>query len=478
MSQYRLKVSGTFPRNMNLYLVYRQGARHLLQRTTNQAPRTEHLPPCIFIIISLHFTANFIHYVVYNCGTMNQRQLHKTIESFDRGEFSSSEDLLKHVLHRIVETDRIEIKGGRVWKLSASKFAYELIAQAGAVDTIKPHFLVKVDEYRMFKLLPKHRTIVAKETNAYLRSKGIFKYSATGVGEVIKVKGIELYRYVMSFNTDLTHDEVAPTLNIIGIAVSAMLRSRHIERKSAQLEKDLDKAREIQRSILPEHELRFHNYEMFGVSIADKVVGGDFFDYIVSDENDRVSVAIGDAASKGISAAVQALYVSGALRMGASYQTKITALIRSINTLVHRTFSDDRFLTLFYAELIDDKQGLCVYVNAGHPSPILYRAKTNSIETLGSTGNIIGPFPDQIFRSEGVMIGKGDVLLLFTDGATEAMDAAGNQYSEQRLIDRLQEHRQKNAKDIARLILEDVQKFNSKSKYSDDRTVVVIKRIK
>jgi sigma-B regulation protein RsbU (phosphoserine phosphatase) len=426
--------------------------------------------------MSLHFAA--AKKLISSKGNMNQRQLHKTIESFDSRKFDSSEELLTHVLHQIVQNDRIEIQGGRVWKLSASKFAYELVAQVGATEKIKPHFYVKVDEYRMFKILPKHRTIVAKETNAYLRSKGIIKYSATGVGEIVKVKGIDLYRYVMSFNTDLTHDQVAPTLNIIGMAVTSMLRSRRIERKSAQLEKDLDKARDIQRSILPEHELRFHNYEIFGVSLADRVVGGDFFDYIVSDQNDRVSIVIGDAASKGISAAVQALYVSGALRMGATYQTKITALIRNINTLVHRTFSDDRFLTLFYAELTDDKQGLCIYVNAGHNSPILYRARTNTTEMLESTGNIIGPFPDQIFRSEGAMIGKGDILLLFTDGVSEAMDAAGNQYTEKRLTEKLSELKNETPKDIAGLLLEDVQKFSAKSKYSDDKTVVVIKRIK
>ena len=409
---------------------------------------------------------------------MNQRQLHKTIESFDSRKFESSEDLLAHVLNQIVQNDRIEIQGGRVWKLSTSKFAYELIAQVGAIDKIKSHFMVKVDEYRVFKTLPKQRTIVAKETNAYLRSKGILQYSATGVGDIVKVKGIDLYRYVMSFNTDLTHDQVAPTLNIIGMAVTSMLKSRRIERKTAQLEKDLDKARDIQRSILPEHELRFQNYELFGVSVADRIVGGDFFDYIVSDEDDRVSIVIGDAASKGMAAAVQALYVSGALRMGASYQTKITALIRNINTLVHRTFSDDRFLTLFYAELINDKHGLCVYVNAGHPSPIVYRAQTRATELLESTGNIIGPFPDQTFRSEGIMISKGDVMLLFTDGVTESMDAAGNQYTEKRLAEKLCSVVQHSARDIAGLIIEEVQKFSAKGKYSDDRTVVVVKRVK
>lgn len=409
---------------------------------------------------------------------MNQRSLHKTIESFANKQFASTEELLTHVLHQIVENDRIEIKGGRVWKLDAHKATYELIAQAGMVEKIKPHFSLKVDEYKMFKQLARHRTIVAKETNEYLRSKGIGKYSATGVGEIFKVKGSDYFSYILSFNTSLDHEQVAPTLNIIGIAVSSMLKNRSIEKRSSLLLKDLDKARDIQRSILPEHELHFHNYEMFGISMADRVVGGDFFDYIVSDEKDRVGIVIGDAASKGLSAAVQALYVSGALRMGASYQTKISNLIRNINSLVHRTFPDDRILTLFYAELSNDKQGLCVYVNAGHTSPIVYRTKTNTTELLEATGNIIGPFPDQMYRSEGMMLSKGDIMLLFTDGVSESMDAAGHQYSEERLIAKLIELKNEKAQNIAKLIVEDVQKFSAKSKYTDDKTIVVVKRMK
>ena len=409
---------------------------------------------------------------------MNQRLLHKTIESFDSRQFNSSDELLKHVLHQIIANDHIEIKGGRVWKLDKAKFAYELVEQAGMIEKIKPHFTVKVDEYKQFKMLAQQRTIVSKETNAYLRSKGIGKYSATGVGEIINVKGFDLYRYVLSFNTNLDRDHIAPTLNIISIAVSSMLKNRSIEKKSKQLQKDLSKASEIQRSILPAHELQFHNYEAFGISLADRIVGGDFFDYILSEEKDRVGIVIGDAASKGISAAVQALYVSGALRMGATYQTKISNLIRNINGLVHRTFSDDRFLTLFYAELSNDKQGLCVYVNAGHASPIIYRAKTNTTELLEATGNIIGPFPDQMFRSEGIMLGKEDIMLLFTDGVSEAMDVTGNQYTEKRLITKLIELKNEKPQNIARLIIEDVQKFSARGKYSDDKTIVVIKRVK
>lgn len=409
---------------------------------------------------------------------MNQRSLYKTIESFDSKKFTSTREMLAHILHQIVSNDRIEIKGGRVWMLDTTKMTYEVVAQHGVVEKIKPNYSLKVDEYKMFRQIGLQRTVVAKETNEYLKSKGIKRYSATGVGETVTVKGVSLFPYILSFNTDEHHEHVAHTLNIISLAVTSMVKNRSIERRTSQLQKDLDKAREIQRSILPAHELQFHNYEMFGISLADRIVGGDFFDYIMSDTKDRVGIVIGDAASKGISAAVQALYVSGALRMGASYQTKISNLIHNINELVHHTFPDDRFLTLFYAELTNDMKGLCVYVNAGHNSPIIFRAATRTIETLDATGNIIGPFPNQLYRSEGIMLAKGDIMLMFTDGISEAMDNLGIQYTEKRLAAKLNELRNEKAQNIARLIIEDVQIHSAKSKYSDDKTLVVVKRVK
>ena len=247
------------------------------------------------------------------------------------------------------------------------------------------------------------------------------------------MNGTPLYQYVLSFNTNLDKDEIAPTLDIIGMTVSSMISSQRNERRSSAYRKDLDKAREIQQSILPNRSLRFAHYEIHGISLAEKIVGGDFFDYIENEEGDRLAVAVGDAASKGMVAAVQALYVSGALRMGIGFQTKLTSLVQRINQLVHRMFPAERFLSLFVAELTDDAKGICLYINCGHPRPILYHATTQSVEMLDTTGTIIGPFPDQKFRRESAVIGQGDVMLLYTDGLIEAMDPPENQYTEKRL---------------------------------------------
>ena len=122
-------------------------------------------------------------------------------------------------------------------------------------------------------------------------------------------------------------------LNIIGSAITSALRNRKSERKAKDLERDLDKAREIQRSILPVHELKFSHYDLYGISLSERIVGGDFFDYLqAADDKDRLAVVIGDAASKGLSAAAQALYVSGAIRMGVEFQTKIDRKSTRLNS--------------------------------------------------------------------------------------------------------------------------------------------------
>ncbi len=408
---------------------------------------------------------------------MNQRQLRKTLASFYSKKFDSGSDLLTHVVEQIVHHAGIEITGGRVWRLRTASFAYEFVSQVGSVQKIREHYRIRADRYAMFKLLPRQRTMVARETDQYLRRKGILRYSATGVGDIVKLRNTQLYQYILSFNTDLNVDQIAPTLDIISIVVSNMLTSLRNERRSTQYKKDLDKAREIQQSILPDRSCRFHHYEIYGLSVADKIVGGDFFDYIESEDGDRLSIAIGDAASKGMVSAVQALYVSGAIRMGIGYQTKLIFLVHRLNLLVNRMFPAERFITLVIAELTNDTKGICLYINAGHPQPIIFHAASRETELLEPTGTIIGPFPEQQFRRESAVFDKGDVMLMYTDGLMEAMDPEGNQYTQKRLAEDLVALHHRSAEEIAHAVMDRVQRYGARGKNQDDKTIVVVKRL-
>lgn len=409
---------------------------------------------------------------------MNQRRLYKTIESFVSNEFKSDTQLLKHVVNEIVKNENISIQGGRIWQYEQTTESYRLVHQIGVIEKIDVGYRVTLTDYPIFVQLGMHRSIIAKETDKYLRKKGILKYSATGVGERLPSKRGPVFQYILAFNSDeLDHSHLGE-LNIISLALTARLKGKKIEQQARLLERDIDKAREIQQSILPQPNLEFNNYELYGLSLPDRIVGGDFFDYLYADEErDRLSVVIGDAASKGFRAAAQALYVVGALRMGISYHTKISSLMMRINSLVNSTFSEEQFVSMFYAEFADDQKGLVLYSNAGHNSPVLFHARDRRIEMLEATGQILGPFPQERYRVENTRMALGDVLVLYTDGISEASDANNELYGERRVAEKVEEHVEETAEAICKAILSDVEAYSKDSENTDDKTVVVVKRV-
>jgi sigma-B regulation protein RsbU (phosphoserine phosphatase) len=409
---------------------------------------------------------------------MDQRKLYRTIEKITSQPAETEEQLLINVLKEVVRSPEFNVKGGRIWKLTPSRTKYKLIAQEGAVDKIRDGFTINVSDYPIFELIAKERTILATETNEYLRKKGIFKYSATGVGEKVQGEKFPLYQYLMAFSADEINEDLFYTLNIIGTAVTATLRNRKLEKRSKQLLEDIDDAAELQKRILPAHDFKFAHYEMFGVSIPDRIVGGDFFDYLeVGDDGDRLAVVVADVANKGFAAAAEAFYVSAALRMGVSYQTQLSSLMKRLNNLVYKIFPNDRFVSLFYIELMSDGSGFSTYCNAGHNSPILVKAKDNSIKLLESTGPLIGPAYNSKFKTSIVNIEKDDFLVIYTDGITEATNENGDFYGEEKLIELVTKLKDKSAKEITQLLIEDVQKFSVRGIYSDDKTIVTIKRV-
>ncbi len=409
---------------------------------------------------------------------MNQRRVYRTIESFASEHFKTEKDLLKHVLNEIVKDENIDFKGGRIWQYDQTIESYRLIHQIGVIDRLEHGYKILVATYPIFQQLAGQRSLIANETDRYLRKKGIVKYSATGVGEKIPYGDGSVYQYVLAFNSDNLDQSLLPDLNIVSIAVTSLLSRKRIEQKAKLLAKDIDKAREIQKSILPESALKFHHYDVYGISVPDRIVGGDFFDYLIQEEErDRLSIVVGDAASKGLRAAAQAMYMAGGLRMAVSYHTKITTLMSRLNRLLSQTFSEEQFVSMFYAELFNDKRGLLLYCNAGHNSPLLYHVQDGRLEILEPTGQIMGPFPDGKYIVENTYLMPGDVLVMYTDGISEARNDQGEVYGEARIEQRIRELHPRTAEEICKQILDDAQKFSRGSEESDDKTVVVTKRI-
>lgn len=408
---------------------------------------------------------------------MKHKKLYRTIETVASRKFASEEEMLITVLNGVVVNEDVGITGGRIWRLNTDEKAYGLLYQTGSVEKIREDFHIYVKDYPVFERVANERTVLADETNATLRRKGIFRYSASGVGSKRKIDGIPFYEYLLALNSNEINDELRYTLNIVATVLSSQLKQRRIAESEEHLKADIDKAKELQKSILPEHEFKFHNFEMFGLTMPAEIIGGDFFDYLkIGDEEERLGIAVGDAASKGFSAAAEALYISGAVRMASTFQIKISPLMKRLNDLVHKIFSDEKFTTLFYGEVATDKNGLFLYANAGHNPPMFIRSKTNEVTYLMPTGPLLGPAPHAKYETENINFSIGDVLVIYTDGITEATNSEGECYEEHRLEKIIREVKHMSPREIAYSILNEVIHFSKDGQYNDDKTLVVIKR--
>ena len=241
---------------------------------------------------------------------------------------------------------------------------------------------------------------------------------------------------------------------------------------------DIDKAKMLQRSILPEHEYSFNSYDIFGVTIPAETVAGDFYDYLkIGDDEERLGIVVGDAASKGLAAAAEAMYISGALRMASTFQMKISPMMFRMNQLVNKIFSDDKFTSLFYGEISSDKKGLFLYANAGQNPPMFYSKKFKKITLLQPTGPLLGPAPNSKYETDSINFYPGDFLVIYSDGIIDAANEKYEFYDENRLEQIIKKSASMTPKEIVYSILDDISHFaTSDSRYQDDKTIVVIKR--
>lgn len=407
---------------------------------------------------------------------MDQKKLYKTVETIASGDFKSEQEMIFEVLNQIVSDEKIEIVGGRIWHLLPEEKSYELLYQTGKLERIKGNFKLVIEDYPFFDHIAKERTILGNETNSTLREKGIFKYSASGVGSKIKLNGDAYYEYLLALNSETINEELRLTLNIIATALTSQIKQRKSSSRAAYLKADINKARELQKSILPEHEYNFFDYQLFGVTDPAEIVGGDFFDYVEVGDEERLAVTVGDAASKGVSASAEAMYISGALRMASNFEIKISPLMKRMNRLVNKIFTDDKFASFFYGELSSEKSGLFLYSNAGHNPPVFLKKDSDSVTLLNPTGPVFGPAPNAKYSVESINIAPGDLLFIYSDGVTDSADAGFNNFGEERLYKLLKNIKHLSAREITYTVLEEVIKFSKNGKYQDDRTIVTIKR--
>lgn len=413
----------------------------------------------------------------------NQRRLYRLLDKLTSKKFKKESDLLESIIKEVVKSIEFDVLGGRVWKLDPINKHYILDFQYGQISRVPNNYKIDIEQEDVkseLKQLVKKRTILSDEKDKVLLDSGIKHYSLTGAGDIVTINGKQYFEYGLGFNAKEFSDRFKESISIIGSVSAIALRNLNSKSIQQKLEKDYKQAKEIQQTLIPDHYLEFKDYEIFGVCVPDSDVGGDYFDYISNkdhaDDEETLSIIISDAASKGLPAAIQSLFVSGALRMGMAFASKISHILALLNSLVYNTFPFERFVTLFICELTGSTNRLVLYANAGHCSPIHYSSKEDKFSELKPTGGLLGVIEHQKFEVENIRMQPNDVLVMFTDGINEAQNEEGELLGDDRLKMIIKECAHLPVNEIAYHILEEVNFFSTNSSYTDDKTVVVVKR--
>jgi len=246
------------------------------------------------------------------------------------------------------------------------------------------------------------------------------------------------------------------------------------ELEKRKLEEELDLARDIQRNLLPLNIPRFENYDIAALNISSKQVGGDYYDVIPLDK-DNFCIAIADVSGKGVPASLMMANIQAFLQVTCKQGMKIEEATGLINDLISENITDGRFITFFWG-IISIKNNTFNYVNAGHNPPLLLR--DGRINKLEKGGIILGVMKTDIpYVSEEVNLKKDDVIVMFTDGISEAMNKDREEFSDERLESVALALKDKPAEEIMNGIKTEVQNFASGVTQSDDITMLVLKAV-
>lgn len=264
------------------------------------------------------------------------------------------------------------------------------------------------------------------------------------------------------------------------ISLDEMSRAIETERRraAAKLEaerraaRELEIAKEVQLRLFPQTMPLIQTLEYAGICIQASQVGGDYYDFLTMGRN-RLGLVLGDISGKGIAAALLMANLQANLRTQYAMALDDPArFLQSVNQLFYENTAESAYASLFFGEY-DDQARRLRYANCGHLSPLLLR-NGNSVERLDSTCTVLGLFRDWSCAMAECRLEPGDILVLYTDGITESLDGAGEEFGEERLIQSLLRCCGLPPQALLNSIVEQVRTFSPHEQH-DDITLIVAK---
>jgi sigma-B regulation protein RsbU (phosphoserine phosphatase) len=303
-----------------------------------------------------------------------------------------------------------------------------------------------------------------KELGSYLMVPLMEKGRLVGfLGLSKKVTG---FRYVYEELTML-----AILANQIVVAMNnARLYSESLEKE--RLEEELNLARQIQMDLLPRSDPKHPSFQIVGYTNPSRMVGGDYYDYLVPGDG-RLCLAVGDVTGKGVPAALMMARVQAIMHTEAQSSKEVEKMVSNLNRLLLQSGAQNRYVTFFLGEL-DTETLSFKYCNAGHNYPILIR-EDGSILFLETGGLILGAFEEATYFSGQVDLKPNDLLVLYTDGITEALNPQEQEFGEKRLLETLSRLKHLHPEALKEQLISEVRSYVQGVPQYDDMTLMVLK---
>ena len=245
------------------------------------------------------------------------------------------------------------------------------------------------------------------------------------------------------------------------------------ERERIKMQKELLAAREVQMNLIPKEMPSIPGFDFAACMIPAQEVGGDLFDFIPV-PGGRLALCLGDVSGKGLPASLLMANVQATIRNQVASNANPGTCLTHANQLLYHNTASEKFVTLFYA-VLDPLSGEVTYSNAGHEAPFVL-GKTGAPTRLSTGGLVLGILEDAAFQEERVQLPPGGLLVLCSDGITEALNPDGDLYGSERVMELLCEHRDSSAQQILDLIIAAVKEYAGTMKQADDMTLLIVKR--
>lgn len=380
-------------------------------------------------------------------------------------------ELILDSLLKVVRYDAVVI-----FLIDREKGEIEHIKARGFAPALEPDLQLKIGEgLAGWAAKTKESLIVpnVKEDSRYIEAK-----VETKSGMVVPIVSQNRIIGVFSLESDepnaYTHDDLELLEAFASLAAISLERARQHEEilEKRKLEEELSIAKRIQQSFLPREKPQFSGFDISGINIPSEEVGGDYYDFIPIIEN-QIGIVIGDVSGKGIPAALIMASVRAGLIAEIRNNYAIRSIMAKVNNLLFESTASDIYVTAVYG-VLDPKNRIFTFSNAGHNAPILRRAD-GEMKYLTEGGMALGMFENSKYEERPLGINPGEILVFYTDGVTEAKNDKEEEFGTRRLKQVISDSHQLGASQIQENIYDAVKEFTGVSHQEDDLTMIVIK---